>query len=57
MCLHSLEICTAYAGGQRDLEDQEGLHRRGDLELDLEGEFQEYRRRPFQEEEAVRAKA
>ena len=57
MCLHSLEICTAYAGGQRDLEDQEGLHRGGDLELDLEGEFQEYRRRPFQEEEAVRAKA
>ena len=57
MWLHSLKICTAYTGGQRDLEGQEGLHRRGDLELNLEGEFQEYRRGPFQEEEAVRAKA
>ena len=56
MCLDSLvEICTAYPGGQRDLqEDQEGLRRRGNLELDLEGEFQEYRRRPFQEEAARR---
>ena len=57
MCLHSLKICTAYTGGQRDLEDQERLHRRGDLGLNLKVEFQEYRRGPFQEEETVRAKA
>ena len=32
------------------LEDQEGLHRRGHLKLDLEGDFQEYWRRLLQEE-------
>lgn len=35
------------------LEDQDRLHGGGDLELDLEGDFQEYRRKIFQEAEVV----